>query len=67
MKDKERTKEEKGLNYYRQTKSFGYKQPVGHKTTKSMYKFSKEGQIDLLHQYEKDTLSPTAFVATIIP
>lgn len=64
---KDRTKE-KGLNYYRQTKGFGYKQPISHKITEeTKYTFSKKGLVDLLQQYEDDSLNPSDFVETIIP
>ena len=64
---KDRTKE-KGLNYYRQTKGFGYKQPISHTTTeKTEYTFSKKGLVDLLQQYDDDSLNPSDFVDTIIP
>ena len=33
----------------------------------SKYTFSKKGLVDLLQQYEDDSLNPSDFVETIIP
>ena len=66
-KQKNKTKE-KGLNYYRQSKGFGYTPPKSHKTTPdTKYTFSKKGLIDLLEQYRNVDELPEDFVNTIIP
>ena len=68
MSKEENKTKEKGLNYYRQTKGFGYKQPKGHATTaKTKYVFSKEGLIKLLEDYRNVDEMPEDFVNTIIP
>ena len=66
-KEKDKTKE-KGLNYYRQTKGFGYKQPASHLITdETEYTFSKKGLVKLLEDYRNVDELPEDFVNTIIP
>ena len=66
-KEKDKTKE-KGLNYYRQTKGFGYRQPTSHLITdETEYTFSKKGLVKLLEDYRNVDELPEDFVNTIIP
>lgn len=62
------TTKKRTLNELRQTKDTVYSNEKTHRTTaKTEYTFSKKGLVDLLQQYEDDSLNPSDFVDTIIP